>query len=61
MKLNPYLNFDGNAEDAFLFYQSVFGGELYIQKMGDAPGAENLPQEEHGYVMHASLPLGNDQ
>ncbi len=30
MKLNPYLNFDGNAKEAFQFYQSVFGGEKYL-------------------------------
>lgn len=61
MKLNPYLNFDGNAEEAFRFYQSVFGGELYIQKMSEAPGTENLPEEEKDYVMHAALPIGVDQ
>jgi PhnB protein len=31
MKVNPYLNFDGNAEEAIRFYQSVFGGELFVQ------------------------------
>jgi len=30
MQINPYLNFDGNAEEAFHFYQSVFGGELFM-------------------------------
>ena len=30
MIINPYLNFDGNAEEAFRFYQTVFGGELHI-------------------------------
>jgi PhnB protein len=27
-QINPYINFNGNAEEAFLFYQSVFGGEF---------------------------------
>jgi PhnB protein len=44
MKLNPYLNFDGNAEEAFKFYQSVFGGELFLQRMSDAPGTESRPE-----------------
>ncbi|MBB5637980.1 PhnB protein [Pedobacter cryoconitis] len=61
MKLNPYLNFDGNAAEAFKFYQSVFGGELFIQKMSDAPGTENLPDEEKNLTMHVSLPLGDGQ
>ncbi|WP_134089240.1 VOC family protein [Olivibacter sp. XZL3] len=61
MKLNPYLNFDGQAEEAFKFYQSVFGGELFIQKMKEAPGTESLPENEQNLVMHVSLPLGDGQ
>lgn len=47
-KLNPYLNFDGTAEEAFNFYKSVFGGEFAgeVHKMGNAPGTENLSDEE---------------
>ncbi len=61
MKLNPYLNFDGNAEEAFRFYQTVFGGELFIQKMSEAPGTENLPEEEKGRAMHVAIPIGDGQ
>ncbi len=61
MKLNPYLNFDGKAEEAFRLYQSVFGGELFVQKMGSAPGTENFTEEEKNLVMHVSLPIGNGQ
>lgn len=61
MKVNPYLNFEGKAEEAFKFYQSVFGGELFIQKMSDAPGTENLSAEEKDYAMHVSIPIGDGQ
>jgi PhnB protein len=61
MKLNPYLNFDGNAEEAFKFYQSVFGGELFLQRMSDAPGTESLPENEKNRVMHVSNALGDGQ
>ncbi|HWV75404.1 MAG TPA: VOC family protein [Pseudosphingobacterium sp.] len=61
MKLNPYLNFDGNAEEAFKFYQSVFGGELFIQKMSEAPGTENLPENEKNLAMHVAIPIGDGQ
>lgn len=61
MTLSPYLNFDGNAEEAFRFYQSVFGGELIIQKMGQAPGMEHLSESEKNRTMHVSLPIGNGQ
>lgn len=60
MTLNPYLNFDGNAEEAFLFYQSVFGGELFIQKMDNVPGME-ISEQEKNRVMHVALPIGQDQ
>jgi len=61
-KLNPYLNFDGKAEEAFHFYKSVFGGEFLgeIHKMGNAPGTESLSEEEKNRVMHIALPIGND-
>ena len=60
MTLNPYLNFDGNAEQVFRFYQSVFGGELFIQKMSSVPDFE-VPEEEKDRAMHVSLPIGNGQ
>ncbi len=61
-KLNPYLNFDGKAEEAFTFYKSIFGGEFLgeIYKMGNAPGTEGLSEEEKNRVMHIALPVGND-
>ena len=61
MKLNPYLNFDGNAEEAFRFYQSVFGGELFLQRMKEAPGTEGLSEEEQNRAMHVAIPIGDGQ
>ncbi|REH54698.1 PhnB protein [Tenacibaculum gallaicum] len=61
MKVNPYLNFDGDAEQAFNFYKSVFGGEFIANmKMSDAPDVEKLPKNERKRTMHISLPLSND-
>jgi PhnB protein len=61
-KLNPYLNFDGKAEEAFNFYRTVFGGEFVggVHKMGNAPGTENLSDEEKNRVMHIALRVGGD-
>ncbi|MGN7248982.1 VOC family protein [Janibacter anophelis] len=51
-KLNPYLNFDGNAREAMEFYQSVLGGELLVHTFGESmPDAGDLADQ----VMHASL------
>lgn len=60
--LNPYLNFDGNTEEAFNFYKSVFGGEfaaiMRISDMPPQPGAPALPENEKNRIMHISLPIG---
>lgn len=60
--INPYLIFNGNCEEAFLFYQSVFGGEFpYIGKFKDMPpaeGCEEVKPEEADRIMHVSLPIG---
>ncbi len=61
MTLNPYLNFDGNAEEALRFYHSIFGGEFFIQKMSDAPGSEDLSDEERDRAMHVSIKIGKNQ
>ena len=61
MKINPYLNFDGKAEEAFHFYQSVFGGELTLMRMSDAPESEKFTEEERNLVLHVSLPIADGQ
>ena len=61
MKVHPYLNFDGKAEEAFTFYKSVFGGEfLTNMKMSEMPESKNLPAEEQNRTMHIALPIGEE-
>ncbi|WP_221391778.1 VOC family protein [Dyadobacter sp. NIV53] len=56
---NVYLNFPGNAEEAFDFYKSVLGGEFHmVQRFGDTPHGDQLPEEEKKKIMHISLPIG---
>ena len=52
--LNAYLHFNGNAEEALSFYQSVFGGKLVISRYGDNPSA-NVAEEFKNHVMHGDL------
>lgn len=62
MKVNPYLNFAGNAEEAFEFYRSVFGGEFSSAvRFGDMPmeGLEVAPEDQNK-MMHISLPVGEN-
>ena len=60
-KLNPYLSFNGNAEEAFNFYKSVFGGDFAaIMRWGDNPGAcEQFPDLDKNSIMHVSLAVGD--
>ena len=58
--INPYINFNGNAEEAFLFYKSVFGGEFaMIMRFGDMPNP-NIPETENNKIMHIALPIGKN-
>ncbi|MFZ1289242.1 MAG: VOC family protein [Melioribacteraceae bacterium] len=58
--IHPYFNFNGNTEEAFNFYKSVFGGEfLGVMKFKDMPDAQNFPTEVQEKIMHISLPLCN--
>lgn len=63
--INSYLIFNGNCEEAFLFYQSVFGGEFpYVGKYSDMPvdaaGAGSISEGDKNKIMHISLPIGKD-
>lgn len=56
--VNPYLNFQGNTEEAFNFYRQVFGGEyIMLQRFKDGPEAEKLSNEDREKIMHIALPL----
>ncbi len=57
---NPYLNFNGNTEEAFNFYKSVLGGEFAVlQRFKEIPGNDKISAEEANKIMHIALPIGN--
>jgi len=57
--INPYLNFEGNTEDAFNFYKSVFGGEFTsFVRFKDTPEAGRVPENDKNKLMHVALPIG---
>lgn len=62
--INIYLTFDGNCEEAFTFYKSVFGGEFqYIGKYGDMPSQNDIPavnENEKNKIMHITLPISKE-
>ena len=59
--INPYIHFNGNAEEAFNFYKSVFGGEFVtIVRFKDMPSNPDFPmsEKEANNIMHIALPIG---
>lgn len=62
IRLNPYLNFDGNSKEAVHFYEKVLGGKVIgIMTFGDMPADPNhpLPDGVKDRVMHAHLKVGD--
>ena len=59
--LHPWINFNGNAEEAFTFYKSVFGGEFTkIVRFKDIATAEfPIPEKEEQKIMHIALPISD--
>ena len=62
IKINPYLNFPGNTEEAFNFYKKVFGGDFAggIFRFKDTPDKDKLSKQDQEKVMHVGLPVGNN-
>jgi PhnB protein len=59
MQLNPYLNFNGQCEEALTFYAKVLGGEvIMILKGKDTPMADKMPAFRE-MVMHGRIKVGD--
>lgn len=58
--INPHFNFNGNAEEAFNFYKSVFGGTFTkLIRFKELSSEEfPVPQHEENKIMHIALPIG---
>ncbi len=60
--INPHINFNGNAEEAFNFYKSVFGGEFAkIMRLKDISSPEfPVAENDANKIMHIALPIGKN-
>ena len=60
--INPWINFNGNAEEAFTFYKSVFGGEFSkIIRFKDLADAQfQVAESDANKIMHIALPIGKN-
>jgi PhnB protein len=61
-QINPHINFNGNAEEVFTFYKSVFGGEFaMIMRFKDLSSPEfPIAENEADKIMHIALPVGKN-
>jgi len=61
-QINPHINFNGNAGEAFTFYKSVFGGEFAkIIRFKDISSPEfPVSENEANKIMHIALPIGKN-
>ncbi len=59
--IHTWINFNGNAEEAFAFYKSVFGGDFTkVVRFKDIATAEfPIPEKEEQKIMYISLPIGS--
>jgi len=63
MKITPYLFYDGTCEEAFKYYEGVFGGEVaFLQRYSDMPENKEfpIPDELMDKIMHMSIKIGED-
>ena len=68
MVINPYLNFNGNTEEVFNFYKSIFGGDFpFVMRFNEMPQdaadgegcvGEGIPENDANGLAHISLPVG---
>ena len=60
--INPHMNFNGNAEEAFTFYKSVFGGEFSkVMRFKDLSSPEfPIAENDANKIMHIELPIGKN-
>ena len=60
MRLNPHLQFDGQCEAAFKFYETCFGGKVtFLMKYGETPEGDKVQPEWRNKIIHATLVMGD--
>jgi PhnB protein len=62
MRLNAYLNFGGNCEQAFRFYEQYLGGKItMMMRHSEMPGATGVPDNWKNAILHANMTLADTQ
>jgi PhnB protein len=59
MKINPYVHFAGNCEEAFAYYGKVLGAKTtVVMKVGGSPAEEHMPADWKDKVLHGEVTIG---
>jgi PhnB protein len=62
VQLHTYLNYGGNCEQAFRFYEQHLGGRItMLMRHGEQPGLGEIPANWHDKVLHARVSLGGTE
>ena len=62
MQLHTYLNYGGNCEEAFRFYEQHLGGKITaLMRHGEPPAMTEVPADWNGKVLHARMHLGGTE
>ena len=62
MQLHTYLNYGGNCEEAFRFYEQHLGGKITtLMRHGEQPAMSEVPAEWNGKVLHARMNMGGTE
>ena len=62
MKLNTYLNYGGNCQQAFRFYEQYLGGKITMMKThGEQPTPSDLPEDRKNAILHARIEIGGTE
>ncbi len=58
MKINPYVHFNGNCEEAFKYYGKVLGAKTSaLMKVGGSPAEEHMPPDWKDKVLHGEVTI----
>ena len=62
-QINPHINFNGNAEEAFNFYKSIFGGDFAkVTRLKEISSPDfPVPESDAEKILHISLPIGKNK
>src|SRR5258708_5822010 len=59
MRIEAHLTFCGDCEEAFRFYERLFGGRLALLSYGSSPAVSDVPEEWRSKIVHATLALAD--